>query len=181
MSNRCPIISFFSIDFTSEIWCLVWKIIFNGLSGLIWDRVDLQLSCNYGEGCKCLISQKRWPHLFSNICCIWSTQFHRNIFALWTAIFWWKLLIKTSNAFTFWHLLKILIFENGVAFRCARNCHILWGAGPLLSGGLSMHRGEQYWCFSMCFPDMPQWSENRLLFLKSDIEKNSANKKRHSF
>lgn len=83
---------------------------------------------SYGEGCKCFTFQKRWLHLFSSIPCIWQIHFHKNTFALWVAIFWWKLLLKTSNAFTFCHLFKILILTmvwlSGV-LEIATYCEVL--------------------------------------------------------
>lgn len=110
---------------------------------LAWFGVELTIRdpINCGEGCKCFTFQKRSLRLFSITPCIWQTQFHKNKFALLIGIFWRKLLLKTRNAFTFCPLFKILVLRT-VWLWCARNCHILWGAGPLLSECPSTHRGR---------------------------------------
>lgn len=116
---------------------------FFSVFSLAWFGVELTIrdAINYGEGCKCFTFQKRSLSLFSIIPRIWQTQFHSDKFALLIGIFWRKLLLKTRNAFTFFHLFKILVLRT-VWLWCARNCHILWGAGPLLSGCPSTHRGR---------------------------------------
>lgn len=160
---------FFPCNFPSEIWSLLWNNLFSDLSALIWDGADHQ-----GSHWQCEGFQERSLCLFSIIPCTWHTQFHKNKFALLIGIFWRKLLLKTRNAFTFCPLFKIL---RMVWLWCAWNCLILWGCGPLLSGCPSTHRGRSSYChFWRLYPAMSQWSESRLLFLKSDILKNPPNK-----
>lgn len=127
-----------------------------------------------GERCKCFTFQKRSLHLFSIIPCYWQTQFHKNKFALLTGIFWRKLLLKPRNAFTFCPLFKILVLRM-VWLWCARNCHILWNAGPLLSGCPSTHRGRGSYChFWRLYPGMSQWSESRFfIFEEWHLKKSS--------
>lgn len=128
-----PLIFWVKYDPCCERFFLVISLACFGMELTIRDPTDC------GEGCKCFTFQKRSLHLFSIIPCIWQTQFHKNRFALLIGISWRKLLLKTRNAFTFCPLFKILVLRM-VWLWCARNCHILWGAGPLLSGCPSTHR-----------------------------------------
>lgn len=111
---------------------------FFSVVSLAWFGMELTITTDCGEGCKCFTFQKISLHLFSIIPCIWQTEFHKNKFALLIGIFWRKLLLKTRTAFTFCPFFKILVLRM-VWLWCGRNCPILWGAGPLLSGCPSTH------------------------------------------